>query len=334
MLLHLEDARAACARHTQHVVSAFRSSAVGGTLVWLLVVVLIGAIDLSTGPEYGFGFFYLFAVVPAAWLLGRWPGIAIAIASGTAWFLADAIERRSTALGPVLWNASSRTFLFIAAAVLVDVVHRERERLRALDRQRSHFQRVLEHELAGPGQVLARGLRALEEKGGATPAELRPLVERAQDLEFLSRDFVSLGQLQSGELWLQHRSVDLREIVEDLRARATEGGPRIPITLSSGSFRLEGDEARLRQAITSLLSEARTAAKASDVSLDLRRDGDRAKLTITGGVGPFLALPPDDQGSVGLELARMIIEGHGGRLDHRREAVSRAVRFVVELPVS
>ena len=198
------------------------ASAVGGTLLWLLVVLLIGAIDLSTGPEYGFGFFYLVAVVPAAWLLGRWPGAAIALASGIAWLVADDVERRTTAFGPILWNASSRTFLFIAAAVLVDVVHRERERLRALDRQRSHFQRVLEHELAGPGQELARGLRTLAEKGGATPAELRPLVERAQDLEFLSRDFVSLGQLQSGELWLQHRPVDLRAIVEDLRARDAE----------------------------------------------------------------------------------------------------------------
>jgi len=310
------------------------ASAVGGTLLWLLVVLLIGAIDLSTGPEYGFGFFYLVAVVPAAWLLGRWPGAAIALASGIAWLVADDVERRTTAFGPILWNASSRTFLFIAAAVLVDVVHRERERLRALDRQRSHFQRVLEHELAGPGQELARGLRTLAEKGGATPAELRPLVERAQDLEFLSRDFVSLGQLQSGELWLQHRPVDLRAIVEDLRARDAEEGPRIPISLSSGSFNVEGDEARLRQAITSLLAEARAAAKASDVSLDLRRESGRAKLTITGGVGPFLQLPRGDQGGVSLELARMIIEGHGGRLDHRREAASKAVRFVVELPAS
>ena len=314
------------------MVSGSRASVAAGTLFWLLVVALIGAIDLSTGPEYGFGFFYLLAIVPAAWRLGRWPGIVVAVLSGVAWFFADAVERRAVGVGPVLWNASSRTFLFITAAVLVDIVHREGERLRALDRQRSHFQRVLEHELAGPGQALAHALRALEEKGGATSAELRPLVERAQDLEFLSRDFVSLGQLQSGQLWLQHRAVDLRAIVEDLRARATESGPRIPITLSSGSFLVEGDEARLRQAITSLLSEARAAAKASDVSIDLRRDAGYARLTITGGVGPFLPVPRDDQGSVSLELARMIVEGHGGRLDHRREAASKAVRFIVELP--
>ncbi len=309
-----------------------RSSVVTGTLFWLLVVLLIGVIDLSTGPDYGFGFFYLLAVVPAAWLLGRWPGLIVGFASGFAWFFADAVERR-TSLGATAWNASSRTFLFLMAAILVDIVRREGERLRKLDSDRSHFMRVLEHELAGPGADLARGLRALKEKGGATAPELQPLVERAQDLEFLSRDFVSLGQLQSGELWLQHTPVDVRGLVEDLRTRPSDKGPSIPITLSSGSFVVEGDEARLRQAIGSLMDAARSGAKTSDVSSDLRKGGGWAKLTITGGVGPFLALPKNDQGGVGIELARMIIEGHGGRLEHRREAASKAVRFVVELPL-
>lgn len=309
-----------------------RSSAVSGTLFWLLVVLLIGVIDLASGPDYGFGFFYLFAVVPAAWFVGRWPGIVVGLASGFAWFFADAVERR-VGLGATAWNASSRTFLFIMAAILVDVVRRERERLRKLDSDRTHFIRVLEHELAGPGQDLVRGLRALQEKGSATAPELQPLIERAQDLEFLSRDFVSLGQLQSGELWLQHKPVDLRALVEDLRTRPSDKGPRIPITLSSGSFMVEGDEARLRQAIGSLMDAARRGATSSDVSSDLRRAGGSAKLTITGGVGPFLNLPKDDRGGVGIELARMIIEGHGGKLEHRREAASKAVRFVVELPL-
>ena len=313
--------------------AALRSQVFTGTLIWLIVVVVVGAIDVSTGPDFGFGFFYLLAVVPAAWLLGRWPGIAVAVAAGCAWFFADVIESRVGTVGPIIWNASSRLLLFVLAAWLVDVLNRERERLRSLDREHSQFMRVLEHELAGPGKELSRGLRALKEAGGATAAELQPLVERAEELEFLSRDFVSLGQLRAGELWLQHGHLDLGAIVEELRSRSIDNGPRIPITLSSGSFIVDGDDARLRQAIGSLLNEARTASP-SDVSIDLRRDGANAKLTITGGLGPFLALPPDDRGGVGIELARVIIEGHRGRLEHRRSAASKAVRFVVELPVS
>ena len=310
-----------------------RLNVVAGTVFWLLVVVVIGLIDLGTGPDYGFGNFYLIAVLPAAWLLGREPGIAIAFASLFTWFFVDIIERRTTSLGPILWNSTSRLVVFVLAAVLIDIVRRERERMRALDRERSHFMRVLEHELAGPGQELSRGLRTLQQSGGATAAQLQPLVERAQDLEFLSRDFVSLGQLQSGELWLQHRAIDLAALVEDLRTRSTAAEPRIPITLSSGSFIIEGDEARLRQAIASLLNEAR-AAQTPDVSIDLRRDGPNAKLTVTGGVGPFIPMPPDDRGGVGVELARVIIHAHHGSLDQRRSAASKAARFVVELPLS
>ncbi|MDP9321891.1 MAG: hypothetical protein M3P16_12425 [Chloroflexota bacterium] len=319
--------------HDGDMLASLRSNVVTGTLFWLLVVVLVGAMDVSTGPEYGFGFFYLVAVMPAAWLLGRGPGIAVALGAGFAWFFADASERRTGAIGPIAWNALSLTLLFLVAAWLVDVVHRERERLRRLDRERSHFMRVVEHELAGPGRDLASGLRALRDGGGATASELDPLVERAEDLEFLSHTFVSLGQLRSGELWLQHRPVDLRALVEELRVPPGGAGPRIPITLSSGSFIVEGDEARLRQAIGGLLAAARSATTASDISIDLRRTGTNAKLTITGGVGPSLGPQSDDPGGVSIELARTIIEGHRGRVEYRREAASTAVRLVVELPL-
>ncbi len=312
---------------------AIRSPIVTGTLGWLLLASFIFILDVATGPEYGFGFFYLLAVVPAAWLVGRGPGLIVAVASGVSWFLADAAEQRLGTIWPTLWNASSRLFVFLLAAWVFDLVRRERERLRKLDGERSHFMRVLEHELAGPGHDLADGLRVLQQAGGATATQLQPLVERAQDLEFLSRDFVSLGQLQSGELWLQHRPVEVREIVEDLRARAA-GGPRIPITLSTGSFRVEGDEARLRQAIASLLKAARESAGASELTIDLRRVSGRAKLTISAGPGPFMGASGEDRGGVSVELARMIVEGHGGSLEHRREMVSKAVRFVVLLPLA
>jgi nitrogen-specific signal transduction histidine kinase len=82
-----------------------------------------------------------------------------------------------------------------------------------------------------------------------------------------------------------------------------------------------------------LLGAARSATTASDISIDLRRTGANAKLTITGGLGPFVGPQSDDPGGVGIELARTIIEGHRGRVEYRREAASRAVRLTVELPL-
>ena len=305
-----------------------------GTVLWLVVVVLIGCVDLATGPEYGFGFFYLIAIVPAAWSLGRGSGYPVALASGFTWFAADVVERRTGSLLPIAWNASSRAFLFFLAVYLVDSVRRERERLRRLDEERSYFMRVLEHELAGPGHALAEGLRRLQQRGSATPEDLQPLVEQAHDLEFLSRDFVALGELQSGQLWMQHHPVDLRAIVEELRARVAKDGTKMPLTVSTGAFIVEGDEARLRQAIAGVLNETRDSAGPQDVTLDLRRERGAAKLTISAGVGPFLVPPRDDQRGVGIELARRIIEAHNGSLEYRREAVSKAIRVVLQVPLS
>ena len=309
-----------------------RSPLLVGTAGWLLLVLCIGFVDLITGPEYGFGFFYLLAVAPAAWYLGRWPGLIVGLASGMAWYVADAMDGRNASAWPSAWNASSRLLVFLLAAWLIDVVRRERERLRTIDRDRSRFMQVLEHELGGPGRELVAGLQALERVGGASAEQLHPMVEQARDLEFLSRDFVSLGQLQSGALWLEHRSVDVRAIVEEQRARVT-ATPRMPLTVSTGAFLVEGDAARLRQAIAGLFAAARESAGALEVSIDLRRDRGNAKLTISAGSGPFMPFSGDERDGVGVELARMIIHGHGGTLDHRREAASRAVRFVVTLPL-
>ena len=109
----------------------------------------------------------------------------------------------------------------------------------------------------------------------------------------------------------------------------------MPITLSTGSFVVEGDEARLRQAISSLLAAARASAGAAEVTIDLRRESGQVKLTISAGAGPFISPAGDDDGGgIGLELARMIVKAHHGRLDHRREAASKAVRFVLFLPLA
>ncbi|HVR88239.1 MAG TPA: HAMP domain-containing sensor histidine kinase [Candidatus Limnocylindria bacterium] len=305
---------------------------IGWTAVWLGVVAVVGWIDLITGPDYGFGFFYLIAVVPAAWMLGRWPGIVVALASGAAWFIADLVERRGMAAPAIAWNASSRTFMFVVAAILVNSIRRERERLQHLDRERSLFMRVLEHELPQPSHELGEALRRLRDAGGATAEDLGPLVERAEDLEFLSREFVVLGQLQSGALWLQHGPVNVRALMEDIRSGAGPSRARLPITLSSGPFVVEGDDGRLRQALSALVGLARASTE-SDVSLDLRVNGGEACLTISAGVGPFLATPPDD-GGVGIELARMIIDAHHGSLEVRREAASKALRLSVRLPLA
>src|SRR6266536_3898135 len=99
---------------------------------FLGLVGLIGWLDLSTGPDYGFGFFYLIAVVPAAWFVGRSSGFVVGLAAGLAWFLADVAVRTTAPADAIAWNAASGTALFLAAAFLADRVRRDRDALQRI----------------------------------------------------------------------------------------------------------------------------------------------------------------------------------------------------------
>ena len=301
---------------------------------WLGLVMAIGLVDYATGPDYDFGFFYLLPVLPAAWSLGRRPGIAVALAGGFAWFFADLAARPATPAAAILWNASSRTFVFCAAAILIDSFHRERSRLERIDLQRSLFLRVLEHELPRPGDELVRLLARYEEAGSAGPIELRALRDRAEELRFLTHDFVALGQIQAGTLPLVRSRVDLHALVQEIRAQRSDPERRMPITLADTALTVAADEQRLRQATRSVIAEAAQADGADEVSLDLGAAGGHARLVVSSGAGPYLASTGETEDPVGIALARLVVEAHGGTLELRRGAMARGLRAVLLLPLT
>lgn len=301
---------------------------------WLVLIAVIGVLDYVTGPDYGFGFFYLIPVIPAAWYLGRWPGVIVALAGGLAWFAADYGGRPTTPALAILWNASSRTFLFVAGAILVNSFRRERARLKEVDVQRSRFLRVLEHELPRPGDELVRLLTRYQESGTAGSAELRALRDRAEEIRFLSHDFVALGQIQAGTLALARLPVDLNAVVQDIRAQRSDQDRRMPITVASSALTVAADEDRLRQAIRSLIAEAAQAVGGDEVSLDLAGSGVDAQLVVASGAGPYLAPMRGDEDPVGITLARLVVEAHGGTLELRRGAMARGLRAVMRLPLT
>ena len=62
-------------------IPGMRALAVRAMLAGLVLVGLIGIIDLVTGPDFGFAFFYFIPIVPVAWSAGRWPGIVVAVSA-------------------------------------------------------------------------------------------------------------------------------------------------------------------------------------------------------------------------------------------------------------
>jgi signal transduction histidine kinase len=303
------------------------------TALSLVAVASICLVDLLTGPDIGFSLFYLIPVVVVAWNLGRIPGLILAVAGALAWLFADTANRGIVSFGPSVWNGFTRLVIFIAIALLLDRQRNSAARLAVVDRQRDDFLRVLDYELPRPVEAIA----ALAEKLDRNTPEhsevrntVRELQQRAQELQFLARDFVSLGQLQSERLLLTRTQSDLNEVVRDA-VRAIADKQRVIITLGAESPTVDADTDRLREAVESVIRSAlqhsteyvnvavRVDARSAWVDVSDRsrvplRTDDRALFDDPDRAGHPRAVAVADR-FLGLELARLLMEANGGSLD-------------------
>lgn len=303
------------------------------TALSLVAVASICLVDLLTGPEIGFSLFYLIPVVVTAWFVGRGPGVILAIAAALAWLFADTVNRGGVSAAASAWNGFTRLVIFIAIAVLLDRQRTSSARLAVIDRQREDFLRVLDFELPRPVEAIAALATKLNRSTPANAEErgtVQELQLRAQELQFLARDFVSLGRLQSERLLLTRKQSDLNEIVREA-VGAIADKARVIITLGAEAPVIEADVDRLRQAIESVVRSAlqhsseyvnvavRTDAQFAwvDVSdrsrVPLRAD-DRALFDDPGRADDPRAVAVTER-FLGLELARLLMEANGGSLD-------------------
>jgi signal transduction histidine kinase len=303
------------------------------TTLCLVTIVAICLVDVLTGPDIGFSLFYLIPVVVTAWYAGRVAGATVAIAGALAWLFADTFNRGIGSLGPSIWNGFTRLVIFIAIALLLDRQRTSSARLAEVDRQREDFLRVLDYELPRPVEAIAALAKKLDRD---TPAHseihntVQELQRRAQELQFLARDFVSLGRLQSERLLLTRTHSDLNEIVREA-VRAIADKQRVIITLGAEAPIIDADVDRLRQAIESVIRSA-LQHSTEYVNVAVRIDAryawvdvsDRSRVPLRVDDRALFDDPEraDDPRAVavadrflGLELARLLMEANGGSLD-------------------
>jgi len=303
------------------------------TALSLVAVASIGLVDVLSGPDIGFSLFYLIPVVVASWYVGRGPGLILAVAAALAWLVADTVNRGSVSLPASVWNGFTRLVIFIAIALLLDRQRSSSVRLADVDRQREDFLRVLDHELPRPIEAIATLSAKLERatpQHSADRSTVQELHRRAQELQFLARDFVSLGRLQSERLLLMRTQSDLNETVRDA-VRAIADKQRVIITLGAEAPLVDVDVDRLRQAIESVVRSA-LQHSTEFVNVAVRHDSKSAWVDVSDR--SHLPLRVDDRALfddpdrandpravavaerfLGLELARLLMEANGGSLD-------------------
>jgi signal transduction histidine kinase len=319
-----------------------------------------------------FAFFFL-AVLLSSWLGGPLAGsLAIAVS-----VLANALFVARTGGNPFSPPDLALTGMFILVATAIHLAlvtlrarWREQERilgdargrrdeLTAAVLSRDEFLTVAGHELNTPLAALRLQLEGLARLVRRRTPGLEALVDERLEksighvsrLEALVAQLLDVSRLSTERLELAPEPLDFAEVVGEVVERLATPAARVgsPIRLEHdgplpGSF----DRLRLEQVAANLLSNAVKYGMGHPVEVDLRREGDAARLSVRDrGIGIEhgheariferfgRAVPVRHYGGLGLGLwvVRRIVEAGGGTVQVE-SAPGAGATFTVRLPLT
>jgi signal transduction histidine kinase len=230
----------------------------------------------------------------------------------------------------------------------------EVQALREIDRMKGDLLASVSHELKTPIALMV-GYGELLEKRSLENEQARwmggKILSAGRHLTRLVDDLLDAGRLESGRFTLDRRLVDLRHVAESAleTARVAHAGPRFVADLPPAPVIVEGDQSRLLQVLTNLLSNAaRYGPLDGEIRLTMEPNGVHAIIGIEDqgpGVPPaererifekFYRAPGADRRSrkglgLGLTIVRDLVAAHGGKV-RVDDAPWGGARFIVELP--
>lgn len=241
-----------------------------------------------------------------------------------------------------------------------EVLAKERElaTAREIDAVRRGLVALIAHELHTPMTPLVLWLEHIER---AAPPEASPAYRDAiqgakrssERLRGLIEEVVRAARASTLGMAVRRRPIDLRalvlEAVEDHASDAASRGVAL-VPAVDDPLELQADPDRLASALHALLSNAvKFSPKGGRVDVEATREPERIVIRVRDqGVGlapdaiprlfqPFgiaedpLHTPSDVQG-LGLYLARVIVEAHGGRIRAESPGLGRGSTFEIEIP--
>ncbi len=222
-------------------------------------------------------------------------------------------------------------------------------------RVRDEFMLVAGHELRTPLAALGLLHESLEKVRDGTPLEKireRGGKLRAQSLRLgrLVEDLLDVSRMSAGRLTLEPEHFDLGVLVGDVGERMREELERSQSPLTTHLESVEGrwDRARIEQVVTNLLGNAAKYGRGSPIQARVRRDGDRAILTVVDqGIGiavedqprifkRFERAAPSRKYSglgLGLWITSELVHAHGGDIAVESEP-GKGATFTVRLPIT
>jgi signal transduction histidine kinase len=240
-------------------------------------------------------------------------------------------------------------------ALALDGEKRARELAEEANRLKDEFIATLSHELRTPLNALMGWIYQLRHTALTDDARERALdsIERNARMQAqLINDLLDVSRVTKGKLQLEIRVVDLANVIAVAcdGVRATMERRQLELVVRSAPVFVAGDQGRLQQIATNLLSNAaQFTPPGGRVTVSVAVDGEDAVLTVTDtGAGIDSALLPEifdpfRQGSsglsrqhgglgLGLAVVRQLVELHGGSVGVASPGVGHGATFTVRLP--
>jgi signal transduction histidine kinase len=291
------------------------------------------------------------AAVAAAWWLDRRVGLAVAIAGGSFWTVV------AFAATPTLGTSISAATLLaglVAIAVAVSAARAHEQRLRIDDLRREQAWMILAVQLresvvsidvAVP--LLADPMK-LDRAQGAAFDQVR---RHARGLTRLANDLLTLDQMDTRKMALTMVPVDLAAFVLEITEQRVPHD-RATIVAPSTPVQVLADPERLRQLLEHLVQNSlKFSPPSAGIMVNVSAAGDEARVSVRDhGVG----LSADDMPvlftrygrirdartanvpgmGLGLYLAKLIAEAHGGDLLAASAGRGLGATFTVVLPLA
>jgi PAS domain S-box-containing protein len=195
-----------------------------------------------------------------------------------------------------------------------------------MERARNRFLSGLTHELRTPLNAIIGFSRILQASAGRDP-QIRSYSDDIHDsgrhLLSLIDDLLDLARLDGGTFDLREGWIDLPILIDRTRRLVDpalkSGDLQLAVTLDLRGERLLGDETRLKQALQKALEQAISQTGTGGIvqlTVMAAPDGDLCIRITDQGSGLADPLPEQDSlaETVGLPLARGILQAHGGSL--------------------